>query len=141
MEGSSSRGVLFFVLIVLGIGLGIGAVMALKPRPSTEAPQPSQSDAQRMVVPAEGLVLTIKQKSNAYLPGGKAKLHLDDITGRQVLVSVTDDNGHVILGPKSVKVDDVFDISVENETHQVEVVRLKNMLAGGDFGEFRVKRK
>ena len=79
--------------------------------------------------------ITIKQRTSAWLPGGKFKLHLDDITGGQVLVSVTDRDDKVIEGPRSVRKDDAFTVG----GLRVAVVRLENMLAGsGDFGEFDV---
>ena len=68
-------------------------------------------------------------------------MHLDDITGRQVLVSVTDRDDRVVFGPKSVRKGDRFHLPPRGEPElAVEVVRLRNVLAGGgDFAEFLVK--
>ncbi|MDA0833366.1 MAG: hypothetical protein O2955_09210 [Planctomycetota bacterium] len=102
------------------------------------APVPSANDAAATPLTSSGVLLTIKQRSNAWLPGGKLKLHLDDITGQQVIVSVTDDTGRVTLAPKSVKQGDRISIS----DMEITVVRLENLLVGsGDFGEFEVKPK
>jgi hypothetical protein len=102
------------------------------------APAPSASDAAATPLTSSGVRLTIKQRSNAWLPGGKLKLHLDDITGQQVIVSVTDDSGRVTLAPKSVKQGERFSVS----DMEIAVVRLENLLVGsGDFGEFEVKPK
>lgn len=103
-------------------------------------PAPSANDAAEVVMTADGVPLTIKQRENAWLPGGQMKLHLDDITGRQVLISVTDASGKVILGPHSARVDERILIPPgEKATHEIEVVRLKNLLTGDDFGEFVVR--
>jgi hypothetical protein len=65
-------------------------------------------------------------------------LHLDDITGQQVLLSVSDDSGRVVLAPQSVRQDDNFSVS----DMDISVVRLENIAIGsGDFGEFEVKLK
>ena len=98
-------------------------------------PAPSAADAAKAPLTPAGVRLTIKQRSNAWLPGGELKLHLDDITGQQVTVSVTDDAGRVIFAPKSVKKDDRFTVA----GMEIVVVRLENILIGSDdFGEFDV---
>ena len=99
-------------------------------------PVPSEADAAAMPLPPEGVTVTIKQRGNGWLPGGRHKLHLDDITGGQVMVSVTDSDGRVILGPKSVRKGDSFSAGGMD----IEVSRLENMVVGtSDFGEFTVK--
>lgn len=132
------------VAVVLLAGIGVGAVMGLFSRKPGEglfnrAPQPSKCDAAAVTIPAEGVRATVKQNGKAWLPGGRYELHLDDITGRQVLISVTDADGHVVLGPMSVKRNSGFAVPLgERPAFVVRVVRLENMLAGGDFGEFLV---
>ena len=88
---------------------------------------------------ASGVPLTIKQRRSAWLPGGKYKLHLDDITGRQVLISVTDQRGDIVMGPRSVRADDTVSLEGVEPAMVLEVLRLKNLLTGEDFGEFLVK--
>lgn len=100
------------------------------------APHRTLEDAANWAIPAEGLLITVRQRDSEWLPGGKHKLHLDDITGRQVLLSITDSLDKVVHGPKSTKVGEK--ITVGEVT--VEPVRLKNLLVGEDFGEFRVTR-
>jgi hypothetical protein len=100
------------------------------------APMPSAADAAAISLTSSGVSLTVKQRGAAWLPGGKFKLHLDDITGQQVIVSVTDDHGSVVVGPLSVTVGRKFTVS----NMEIEVVRLENLLLGSsDFGEFVVK--
>jgi hypothetical protein len=118
------------------IGIRSGADQFLNRGPAI--PSPSATDAAATPLTPSGVGLTIKQRSDYWLPGGKLKLHLDDITGQQVLVSVTDDSGRVVLAPQSVKPGDRFSVS----DMEITVVRLENILVGsGDFGEFEVRLK
>ena len=104
-----------------------------------EAPEPSQSDMADVPLTDEGVSVTVKQRDGGWLPGGKYKLHLDDITGGQVLVSVTDKDGRVVLTPRSVKKGKRFAMPDKSPVMEVEVIRLENVLTGEDFGEFAVK--
>jgi hypothetical protein len=140
-----SRDALLWVIAVTVIVVGgtavwsmlaarAGASRLLDRGPSV--PVPTAADAAAAPLTAEGVRITVKQRSSAWLPGGSLKLHLDDITGGQVLVSVTDSEGRVIVGPKSVTQGDVFRVGEMN----VQVIRLLNMLTStSDFGEFEVK--
>jgi hypothetical protein len=115
------------------VGVNRGAAKLLDRGPA--APSPTARDAAEIPLSGEPVRVTIKQRSSGWLPGGKYKLHLDDITGRQVLVSVTEDEDRVVQGPKSVKPGDTFTVGNLHLT----VVRLENLLVGsGDFGEFDV---
>lgn len=115
------------------VGMKRDAAKLLERGPSV--PEPTAKDAVAMPLTDDGVQLTVKQHSSAWLPGGKLKLHLDDITGRQVIVSVTDADEKVVLSPKSVKKGETFIVS----NMKIEVVRLENLLVGSaDFGEFHV---
>ncbi len=104
------------------------------------APEPTAADAARIQLDEGGVLLTIKQRSSAWLPGATRRLYLDDITAGQVLVSITDVEGHVLMGPKSVRAGERFVVDAHPQAMEVQVVRLKNFLVGDDFGEFRVRR-
>ena len=118
------------------IGIRSGAEQFVNRGPAI--PTPSATDAAATPLTPSGVRLTIKQRSHAWLPGGKLKLHLDDITGQQVLVSVTDDSGRVVLAPQSVRQGDHLSVS----DVEITVVRLENIVIGsGDFGEFEITLK
>jgi len=122
------------VVVCSVIEMRRGAAKLLDRGPSV--PTPTAADAAAMPLTRDGVRVTVKQRGNAWLPGGKVKLHVDDITGRQVLVSVTDVDERVVLGPKSITKGEKFAVS----DMEIEVVRLENLLVGsGDFGEFDVK--
>src|SRR5687767_7007017 len=88
-----------------------------------EAPEPSQSDMANVQLTAKGVPLTVKQRDSGWLPGGKYKLHLDDITSGQVLVSVTDKDGRVMLTPRSVQKGQKFAVPEAAPVMEVEVLR------------------
>ena len=73
-----------------------GAAKLLDRGPSV--PTPSAADAAAMPLTRDGVRVTVKQRGNAWLPGGKLKLHVGDITGGQALVSVTDEDERVVPG-------------------------------------------
>jgi hypothetical protein len=134
MAGASVTAALAVVWAVIGIRSGADRFF----NRGSAIPRPSATDAAATPITPNGIELTIKQRSDAWLPGGKQKLHLDDITGQQVLVSVTDDSGRVVLSPQSVRQGETFSVS----DMDITVVRLQNILVGsGDFAEFKVRLK
>jgi hypothetical protein len=67
-----------------------------------------------------------------------AKIHLDDITHGQVVLSVLDEAGKALALPKSVRAGEVVSFKVKGATFYLRVARLKNKLLGGDYGEFEI---
>jgi len=104
-----------------------------------EVPQQSAADASAIVLDDKGTTLTIKQRQNAWLPGGSHKLHLDDISGGQVLVSVTDSSGNVFIGPTSLREGDRLKVTGSRSTLEIELTTLRNLLVGDDFAEIHVR--
>ncbi len=116
-----------------------GVETATKALGQPGAPGPGPEESAAIALTDEGVPLTIKQRSSAWLPGGKFRLHLDDITSRQVLISITDSTERVVMGPVSVKAGQTITLENVQPAMQLEVVRLENLLTGEDFGEFIVK--
>jgi len=115
------------------VGMSRDAGKLLDRGPSV--PAPSAQDAADAIATSQPTRITVKQRGSAWLPGGKLKLHIDDITGGQVLASVTDGCERVVHGPKSVRKGDTFTVA----DLSISVVRLENLLVGsGDFAEFDV---
>lgn len=146
LRGEFTVWIVTAVLILAGIG--VASVFRLFKLPSkprwlerAEAPKPTRAQAASTALAPEGQLITIKQHGAVWLPGGQYQLHLDDITGGQVIVSVTDRHEQVIFGPKSVRKKDLFQLPSDQDSELiVEVRRLENILVGGgDFGEFLVK--
>lgn len=116
-----------------------GVETATKALGQPGAPEPGPEESAAITLTAEGVPLTIKQRASAWLPGGKFRLHLDDITSNQVLISITDNGGHVVMGPVSVKAGQTITLENVQPAMLLEVVRLENLLTGDDFGEFIIK--
>jgi hypothetical protein len=115
------------------IGMKRDAAKLLDRGPSV--PAPSAQDAAETPATREPTRITVKQRGDGWLPGGTLRLHIGDITGGQVLVSVTDRDQRVVHGPRSVREGDAFTIA----GLRITVARLENMLVGsGDFAEFDV---
>ncbi|HEX8324639.1 MAG TPA: hypothetical protein VF595_12095 [Tepidisphaeraceae bacterium] len=138
-QGSTEiRGLLVLVVAVVVASAVFGLVKGCRTNAEPELPKPTAADAANISLTDTGVTLIVKQRDFAWLPGGISRLHLDDITGRQVLVSVTDAAGHVVCVPRSLQSGDVF--TVDGPTPMsIECVRLKNLLTGTDFGEFRIR--
>ncbi len=89
------------------------------------------------------LTITVMQGGAQEIPGlkGLAKVHIDDITRGQVVLSVVDDATRSLVTPKSVRQGEVVSFKVKGVRFYLRVARLKNKLLGGDFGEFEISSK
>ncbi len=87
--------------------------------------------------------LTVVQRSSKDLPGsdGRISVHVDDITGGQVLLTIRGDDGRKVIDQQSVRVDDIIDFEADGRKYLLCVVRLANFLIGDDFVEFAVSVK
>ena len=87
--------------------------------------------------------LTVTQRSSKDLPGsdGRISVHVDDITGGQVLLTIRDNGGRKVIDQQSVRVDDIVDFEADGRKYLLCVVRLANFLIGDDFVEFAVSVK
>jgi hypothetical protein len=118
----SLAGLLFIVLCWAGLLSGIRVGM------------------QRIALNPDPLQLTIPQRSKHTIPGlkGLATIHLDDITRGQVILTIEDQANAPIVGPISVREDDVAPFQVNGQTFFLHVVELRNQLIGDDFGTVEV---
>jgi len=93
-----------------------------------------------LVLPQEKVQLTIKQRRSKPIPGSDDRilLRIDDITGGQVLISVRDDRGEVLLDDVSVDEGDVVSFKVSEESYFVRVAQLKNFLTGEDIAVLEI---
>ncbi len=97
---------------------------------------------EKVVLPADPVRLTIHQRNKATIPGskGQIKIHLGDITGGQVMLSVTKADEGLLVEPHSVHTGDVIQVQLGDEELYIKVVRLRNFLLGDDFGEVVVSK-
>lgn len=105
------------------------------PSPALPSPSKDQADIERL--PAAGLEVTVVQRDERWLPGGEFLLTLGDITGGQVLVSLSDADDKVVAGPKSMRKGDVIRVDSKAGAVELTLEELRNHLTGDDFGIFR----
>lgn len=98
--------------------------------PPSEQTGPSLSD-----LPIE---LTVKQRSTTTVPGsgGALRLTIGDITGGQVMASLADAEGTVVLADTSLASGDEATFHLGTESYQLELKELSNALVGEDFASF-----
>ena len=107
--------------------------------PAQPLPAATQDQMRSTLLPSEGMAITLKQRDSRWLAGGKLKLSIDDITAAQVLISISDDAGNVLLGPKSVREGDRLEFAdPDGAPVLLEVLKLTNLLTGDDFADFRL---
>ena len=142
---------LVLVGLVLGVTLVVGVVALMvgstqtttvimaQPLPQPGIPAPGQEQMKSTLLPPEGMQITLKQRESRWLAGGRLKLSIDDITNAQVLISISDDAGNVLLGPKSVREGDKIEFSDPDGAPVIlEVLKLTNILIGDDHADFRL---
>ena len=96
--------------------------------------------ATKLMLPSDPVRLTIVQRQAKAIPGsrGTIKVKLEDITGRQVLLSVRGALGQPILDTVSVRKGDVVDFELGGQRYYLKVIELKNFITGDDFGVFEL---
>ncbi len=95
-----------------------------------------------VLLPADPVRLAIHEGNEAAIPGskGQIKIHLGDITGGQVMLSVTKADEEQLVDPYSVRPGEVIQVQLGDEELYIKVVKLHNFLLGDDFGEFEVSK-
>jgi hypothetical protein len=101
------------------------------------APQPVKKPSVLSGLPAE---MSVKQRSTTDVPGSDSALRLtiDDITGGQVLTSLSDKQGGTVLAVTSLKPGEAATFQLGDESFQLTLTELKNALVGEDFATFVV---
>jgi len=86
------------------------------------------------------LQITVVQRGTQDIPGlqGLARLHIEDITDGQVVLSILDAAHQPLLAPASVRAGQVVSFKLKGRRFYVRASRLKNKLLGEDFGEFEI---
>ena len=98
---------------------------------------------QGLVLPEDPLHLTIIQRTSKFIRGsdGKLSVHIDDITGGQVLVEILRDSGPALVDTISMKPGDIVKFHVAEQEYHLILIRLENFLIGNDFAVFEVSTK
>lgn len=102
--------------------------------------QKTRPEKIRLTLPKDPLRMTVVQRRSKIIPGsnGKIYLHIDDITGGQVLLEIWAHFNVPVVDTVSVKPGDVLDFEVGAQKYYLSVVELRNFLTGDDFGVFEI---
>jgi len=94
-------------------------------------------------LPEDGKVFAVRQRRRGDVPGshGWLRVSLDDITGGQVLLSVRDADGEVVVTERSIGEREYVVFSLAGGDYVLVVDRLVNRLIGDDHAELRVVAK
>lgn len=84
--------------------------------------------------------INIRQRSTIALPGSNDRIliTIDDITGGQVMMSLSWRDGNEIVATRSIRPDDCVIFVVEGHTYKIELKQLKNVLIGEDTACFEL---
>lgn len=105
---------------------------------SSEAEPPARKASGKLKdLPIE---VTLKQRTDAWLPQKSKRLHLEigDVTGGQVDVSLKSKSGKFLLERVSMRPDETRKFKLGKKTYGLRLVKLHNALIGDDFAEFSV---
>jgi hypothetical protein len=84
--------------------------------------------------------VTLRQRTTADVPGsgGRLRLTIDDVTAGQVMTSLSDENGRVVLPVTSLEQGEAATFKLADQLLQIELTELSNALIGDDFAGFVV---
>ena len=82
--------------------------------------------------------LTVKQRTTTEIPGaaGGLRLTIDDVTRGQVMVSLAQASGAVVLAPVSLHAGQTVPFELQGVALLLNLEKLDNALIGDDFGTF-----
>lgn len=100
----------------------------------------ARPDPRRLTFPWDSARFTVYQRSSLDFPGSerKLRLHVGDIAGGQVPVSVYQENHRPLVTRTSLEPGQTLRLSLEDEEYVVVLEQLVNLLVGRDYAVFRV---
>jgi hypothetical protein len=138
--------------VVVGVILAIGCQETSEPQ-ARHATRPDNEDvpasatlthvredaAQPQPPPAlEPVTVIVAQRSTSALPipDEDVLLTVDDVTGGQVMASLSREDGTPLHAPVSLQTGDELAFEVGGRSFQLQLVKLRNLLVGEDAAEF-----
>ena len=93
-------------------------------------------------IPAEGETFSVMQRKRVFVPGTREYLYavVGDVTAGQVMLTVTTNDGTVLVDQKSLHERDRAEFTMAGTRYAIVVEELKNLLIGDDFVELRFSR-
>ena len=128
--------------------VGLAALAACQQPPQRPPPEPvpiakpeqPPEPAPALALPQDPITVSVHQRTREAIPGSQGTIYvrLDDITVGQVMLSMENARGDTILDGRSVRDGDVLEFQMGDRRHYLQVVKLYNLLFGGDVAELRV---
>jgi hypothetical protein len=121
-----------FVLISVGFVAAVLLVLGCPQKQETPAPLQQQPTGPRLTdLPIE---VTVKQRTTTAVPGSDEALSvtIDDITRGQVIVSLAEKDGNVVLAPKSLAERASATFKLGGKAYSMTLSELDNELVGED---------
>jgi hypothetical protein len=108
--------------------------------PVPEKKKPKEEKPPSLELPDDVVTITVRQRRSRPIPGSdnRIRIHLDDITGGQVIMSISDDRGTVVLEEVSLKPGEVVSFEVNDKEYFARVKELTNVLIGTDIAVIEV---
>jgi len=128
--------IVILFLAVLGLAAAALYWTRIRPHvPATALPAPAGFE-----LPKNGTRFTVAQRSDAAVPGtdDRLRVHLGDITRKQVDISLHHDDGRVLVPTTSVRQGDRCKFILGDTRYTLSVLDLKNSLLGKDTAELEI---
>jgi hypothetical protein len=108
--------------------------------PVPDREEPKEEKPLSLELPNDVVTITIRQRRSRPIPGSdnRIRINLDDITGGQVIMSISDDRGEVLLEEASLKPGEVVTFEVNDKAYFARVKELTNVLIGTDIAVIEV---
>ena len=121
--------------VLIGVGFVVAVLLVLGCPKQQETPAPLQqppSTAPRLVdLPIK---MTVKQRTTTAVPGSEEALSvtIDDVTRGQVMISLADEDGNVVLAPTSLAEGKSANFKLGEKSYSLTLSELDNELVGED---------
>jgi len=106
-----------------------------------KAPAPETGSGPALDLKPGGARVTVAQRSDGDVPGsdGRLRVHIGDITGGQVALTLKAEDGDVLVGTTSVRVGETVPFSYGGRRYRLAVEKLQNRIVGTDEAVLSVR--
>lgn len=129
---------LFLVLVMLLISVRAVRSVQVTMKPATVSPPPPRAP----IAPNVPQRFTLAQRRQVALAGtnGTVFVHVGDITGGQMLLTLQDSAGVAMMPSQLVREGDLKTFPIAGSSFDIEVIELINHLTGDDFATLEIRR-
>jgi hypothetical protein len=131
----ASEGVIVRTFVLIAVGFVVAVLLVLGCPKQQETPPPLQQAPPSGPVLADlPIEMTVKQRTTTAVPGSDEALSvtIDDVTRGQVMVSMADKSGNIVLAPTSLAAGKSATFKLGEDSYSVALKKLDNELVGDD---------